>query len=117
MQYRAKEVGGNCVINAAHGKGTAILIKIPYPFKMVLKINFKKGSLLMMNNNKIKLAFIEDNQQYRKALSFILSELKETEIIHELETAQDIPTYFKQELPDIVIMDIDLPGKNGIQAV
>lgn len=64
-----------------------------------------------------KLAVIEDNHQYRKALELIFSEYSNYQIIHMLERAEFIEEAFLKELPDIVIMDIDLPGKNGIEAV
>ncbi len=64
-----------------------------------------------------KLAIIEDNHQYRKVLEYIFLEHDTVRIIHLLENAELVKAAFENELPDIVIMDIDLPGKNGIEAV
>jgi len=65
----------------------------------------------------LKLAIIEDNRQYSKALEFIFEGAENITIIHLLHTAENIIAVLQQDLPDIVIMDIDLPGKNGIEAV
>lgn len=64
-----------------------------------------------------KLAIVEDNAQYRKVLELILSETEQFNIIYLLESAEAVPDIFMSEQPDIVIMDIDLPSKNGIEAV
>lgn len=65
----------------------------------------------------IQLAIIEDNHQYRRVLEHIFASQEETRILHILENAEKINVAFNLAIPDIVIMDIDLPGKNGIDAV
>jgi DNA-binding NarL/FixJ family response regulator len=65
----------------------------------------------------IKVAIIEDNTQYRQTLSIIL-QLDETfKLIHKLNNCNDMVKLFAEEKPDVVVMDIDLPGISGIQAV
>lgn len=65
----------------------------------------------------IKLAIIEDNKEYRNALSKILQRNNEIQIIHEMDSCVDMIPYFEVDLPDVVIMDIDLPEISGIQGV
>lgn len=65
----------------------------------------------------VRLALIEDNTDYRTALSKILQRNKEISIIHELPDCSEMIPRFEVELPDLVIMDIDMPGISGIEGV
>jgi len=65
----------------------------------------------------IKVAIIEDNPQYRQTLSIILQLDETLKLIHKLNNCNDMIKLFAEEKPDVVIMDIDLPGISGIQAV
>jgi DNA-binding NarL/FixJ family response regulator len=65
----------------------------------------------------IRIALIEDNTEYRSVLSKILQRKKEISVIHELPDCGEMIPHFEVELPDLVIMDIDLPGISGIEGV
>ena len=65
----------------------------------------------------INVAIIEDNAQYRKTLCAILQLDKSLKIIHELSNCNGMLELFQKATPDVVIMDIDLPGISGTQAI
>ena len=65
----------------------------------------------------LKLAIIEDNVEYRNTLSKILQRNEEIQIIFEWGDCKEMIPRFEVDLPDVVIMDIDLPGISGIQGV
>ncbi|HAN64920.1 MAG TPA: DNA-binding response regulator [Chitinophagaceae bacterium] len=64
----------------------------------------------------IRIAIIEDNDQYRKAIDIILQLDPNISIAHTLNNCAEMIGRFQAELPDVVLMDIDMPGMNGIQA-
>lgn len=64
----------------------------------------------------INVAIIEDNMQYRTTLSIILQLNENLKLIHKLENTEDMIPLFELAKPDVVLMDINLPVKNGIQA-
>jgi len=64
-----------------------------------------------------RVSIIEDNSQYRQTLSIILQLDESLKLIHKLSNCNDMIQLFAEEKPDIVIMDIDLPGISGIQGV
>jgi len=65
----------------------------------------------------VKIAIIEDNPQYRQTLSIILQLDESFKLIHKLGNCNEMIQLFTDEKPDVVIMDIDLPGISGIQGV
>ena len=65
----------------------------------------------------LNIAVIEDNQQYRRAITMILVMNDKFRVIHTLENCDGMLSGFRAKKPDVVLMDIDMPGMNGIQAV
>lgn len=64
----------------------------------------------------INVAIIEDNPQYRTTISIILQLNENLKLIHKLEGTEEMIPLFEVDKPDVVLMDIDLPVKNGIKA-
>lgn len=64
----------------------------------------------------INVAIIEDNEQYRKAMKVMIDMHEQYQLLHALENGENMIEYFSLSRPDVVLMDIDMPGMNGIQA-
>ena len=64
-----------------------------------------------------RIAIIEDNPQYRTAISIILQLDERIRLVHRMEDCADMMDRFSEEMPDVVLMDIDLPFMSGIEAV
>ena len=65
----------------------------------------------------VRLALIEDNTEYRSTLSKILQRNEDIAIVHLMNDCEEMIPYFEVDMPDLVIMDIDLPGISGIEGV
>ncbi len=65
----------------------------------------------------IKTAIIEDNNRYRDLLRTILNSADKIELVYEADNCQHVVYDLRKPQPDVVIMDIELPGKSGIEAV
>ena len=65
----------------------------------------------------IRVVIYEDDRRFWDALKTLLNLPGETEVVHLAENCLNIITDIKIKSPDVIIMDINLPGKNGIQAV
>ncbi len=65
----------------------------------------------------VNIAIIEDNEDYRKILRMILENSGNIQIVFEADNCIDILSGIEETYPELIIMDIDLPGKSGIEAV
>lgn len=65
----------------------------------------------------IKTAIVEDQIRYRELLRLILEGSDKIQLLFEREHCRNIIDDVVKQMPDVLIMDIDLPGRSGIDAV
>jgi DNA-binding NarL/FixJ family response regulator len=65
----------------------------------------------------IRTAIVEDQARYRDLLRLILTGAANIDLLFEREHCRNIVDDVVRQMPDVLIMDIDLPGKSGIEAV
>ncbi len=68
-------------------------------------------------NQQIRIAIFEDNTQLRESLTQLLNNNDETICTGSFADATRLEQRIAGSQPDVVVMDIDLPGRNGIEAV
>jgi two-component system invasion response regulator UvrY len=66
--------------------------------------------------NPISILIADDHQLIRETWSFILAVNKHFRVIGECASGEDAIEICRIRQPDIVLMDINLPGINGIEA-
>lgn len=65
----------------------------------------------------IKVVVFEDNPQLREGLSMLIGGTEGYQVLASFKDANNIIEELRKNMPDIVLMDIDMPGTNGIEAV
>ena len=65
----------------------------------------------------IRLAIYEDNEKLRKSLSLLLSGMKDIALLGTYANCTSVKEEIQDEQPEVVLMDIDMPGVNGIDGV
>jgi DNA-binding NarL/FixJ family response regulator len=63
-----------------------------------------------------KIALCEDNDYFRESLKQFIADTPGYSVTTSLSSAQDLIESLQIELPDIALMDIDMPGLTGIEA-
>lgn len=65
----------------------------------------------------IKIVIADDDRPSRLILTLFIQVLQEYEVVAEAETGEELINLVMAEKPDIVLVDISMPGINGIEAV
>lgn len=66
---------------------------------------------------KIRVMLVDDHQVIRKGLRFILEDDGEIEVVGEASTGEEAVKLASKHKPDIILMDLSLPGIDGITAI
>ncbi|HBW34418.1 response regulator transcription factor [Desulfosporosinus sp. BICA1-9] len=66
---------------------------------------------------KISVLLVDDHQVIRKGLRLVLEDSGEIEVVGEASNGEEAIELTFQYAPDLVIMDLNLPGIDGIQAM
>jgi DNA-binding NarL/FixJ family response regulator len=66
--------------------------------------------------NQIRVVLADDHVMFRKGLTMMLAEKPRFEIVGEAGSGLELLDQLKRVTPDIVIMDISMPGLRGIEA-
>ena len=66
---------------------------------------------------KIKILIYDDNEALRNSIEAMLSDEPEFEIAATMPNAETVETDIQQLKPAVVLMDIDMPEVNGVEAV
>jgi DNA-binding NarL/FixJ family response regulator len=64
----------------------------------------------------LKILLVDDHEVVRLGIKALLSNYPEYEVVTEAANADDAISKAREYQPDVIIMDIRLPGKSGIDA-
>lgn len=65
---------------------------------------------------KIKLAIVDDNEKFRKAIIGLLNLENDLKVVLEAENGIDLLEQLGTKIPDVVLIDIRMPVMDGIEA-
>ena len=65
----------------------------------------------------IRIIIFEDNDRLRDSLAYLLKTSGEFEVAGDYNNCKDAASITRVYKPDVVLMDIDMPGESGIKGV
>jgi DNA-binding NarL/FixJ family response regulator len=69
-----------------------------------------------MQNKKYRVILADDHTLFRQGLKLILEDLKDIEVIADVSNGKELIEATRPLQPDLIIMDINMPVVNGIEA-
>jgi len=66
--------------------------------------------------SKAQVIIVDDHKLFRSGLKFILNEIGNIEVVAEASNGRESLELLKKYKPDILIMDINMPEMNGVDA-
>ena len=70
----------------------------------------------MKKNNAISLMIVDDHKIVRDGICAYLETVPEIEVIAQVESGSDAVQLAEQLAPDVVLMDLIMPGMDGVEA-
>jgi DNA-binding NarL/FixJ family response regulator len=71
----------------------------------------------MVKMNGIKVIIFDDNDSLRDSVAMLLEESEDFTLAGAYSHCLEVTNNIRDTQPDVVIMDIDMPGMNGIEGV
>jgi DNA-binding NarL/FixJ family response regulator len=65
----------------------------------------------------IRIAIFEDNDKLRESLAYLLKCTTDYDVVGDFNNCNEAANIVRVYTPDVVLMDIDMPGYNGIEGV
>ena len=65
----------------------------------------------------ITVALIEDDKTIREGYSFLINSLEDYKVVGQFNCFEEAESQLTALSPDVILLDVELPGINGIEAV
>jgi CheY-like chemotaxis protein len=121
IRERLKLLNGTINISSEVSKGTEIEIKIPISNlseKAQAQINSVSMNELARQEKekKINVLLVDDHKIVREGIANLLKENPSLHVVAQAEDGIDAVEKVETFMPDVVVMDINMPRLNGIEA-
>lgn len=127
IEERMRALGGTFEIHSAPGAGTKASITLPLdrkrePSQMrgASKASIEPPTVLQRSpstpREKVQIILVDDHAMVRQGLKAVLDSYTDVEVIGEAGDGEEALAGVHRLRPDVVIMDINMPKKNGIEA-
>lgn len=70
-----------------------------------------------MNGNQLQIVLVDDHAVVRMGFKMLLESNPRMKVVAELDSGEAVNQYCNSHKPDVIIMDISMPGMGGLEAI
>jgi PAS domain S-box-containing protein len=127
IQERLELLGGGMEIESAPGKGSRFTLWIPVqraeavatpaaPTEETSAVRASGTAIPGAVARKIRVLVVDDHTVVRQGMIRLLAAEPDIDVVGEAADGETAVALTRQLLPDVVTMDINMPGMNGVEA-
>jgi len=124
IRERVESFGGTLVINSCPGFGSTLIMSVPVQMAAEAHVERNISSLraasgpeiLRADKHKIRVLLADDHAVVRQGLTHLLRNEPDIEVVSEAADGEQAIDLARQFLPDVMLMDVNMPKMNGIEA-
>lgn len=123
IRERMAALGGSCEVHSASGKGTTVVLSLPYesisPLMNEVLASRAGGGVEgnpLLVDVACRVLLVDDHVMIRQGLRSILDAYPDIHVVGEADNGLDALELTKRLQPSVVLMDINMPTMNGIEA-
>ena len=123
IRERMELLGGECELSSAPGVGTLAILHLPLAKTAVApSVNAQPvsapstESLAKEEAKTVRVLLVDDHAMVRQGLRSILDSYTDLTVVGEAANGQDAVVMARSLQPDVVVMDVNLPLIDGVEA-
>ena len=83
---------------------------------MKQSVTHQRVDRLSVSKNLIKIILVDDHELVRTGIRRILDDVKDFSVVSEASSGEDAVALCRRNAPDVVLMDVNMPGMGGLEA-
>lgn len=123
IRERMRALGGSFDLQSSPGQGTTATLVLPLTQDRESEVKVQAAdpkdnvsSTLSFPASRIRVLLVDDHVMVRQGLRAVLDAYPDVELIGEAGNGEEAVAQVKRLRPDVVVMDINMPKMNGIEA-
>ncbi|WP_447598217.1 response regulator [Nitrospira sp. Nam80] len=123
VRERMEALGGRCQTDSAPGRGTEVTLTVPLQTTVAVArgdtaraLSREPLALVEKNGPVHRVVLVEDHAMIRQGLRAILDGFQDVLVIGEATNGEEAVSIVSDVRPDIVLMDVNMPKMDGIEA-
>ena len=122
MRERAKRIGSQLEFWSEEGAGTEVQFQVPASMAYQKRGDgrrfrfLRKATSMSSAPGMIRILAVDDHALLRKGLAAVVNAEPDMKLVAEASNGEEAVEKFRIHRPDVTLMDLQMPGLNGIEA-